>query len=232
MTNEKNRTLGFIQCGHCGNRAPMKIVAEYYLSTKHTYDDPDDAYYDYCNGNIYSEEGYHHKLLLCLVCNEVTYWRYFDAEYLECYEKEIFYPSEPHKLFGLPNQIQKAYDIAIKVRFIDANAYAVLLGRILDMICEDRKASGDTLNKKLKCLADKGEIPEKLVNVAHSLRQLRNYGAHADLGELTSDEIPILDDLCKAILEYIYNAPYLAKKAEQSLNLLKEKKLNKQDNIE
>ncbi len=207
----------------------MKIVAEWYLSTGHTYDDPDDAYYDYWNGIIYAQEGYHHKLLLCLVCNEVTYWRYFDAEYLEDYEREVFYPSEPHKPSGLPNHIQKAYDMALKVRFIDANAYAVLLGRILDMICEDRKASGDTLNKKLECLANKGEIPEKLVKVAHSLRRLRNYGAHADRGELTSDEIPVLDDLCKAILEYIYSAPYLTKKAEQSLNRLEEKKSKKQE---
>lgn len=223
MANEKNRTHKFLQCGHCRNQVPMDIVAEYYLPTEHTYDDPDDAYYDCCNGIIYAKEGYHHKLLLCLVCNEVTYWRYFDADYLECYEKEIFFPSELYKLSGLPNQIQKAYDIALKVRGIDTNAYAVLLGRILDIICEDRKALGNTLNKKLIYLAEKGEIPEKLVRVAHNLRNLRNYGAHADLGELTIDEIPILDDLCKAILEYIYNAPYLAEKAERSLNRLKEK---------
>ncbi len=229
MANERNLTHGFIQCRHCGNRAPMKIVAEYYLSTEHTYDDPDDAYYDYCNGIIYAKEGYHHKLLLCLVCNEVTYWRYFDAEYLECYEKEIFYPSEPHKLSGLPNHIQKAYDMALKVRFIDANAYGVLLGRVLDMICEDRKASGIKLYDKIVDLAKKGEIPIKLKDVAENLVQLRNYGAHANLGELTSDEIPILDDLCKAILEYIYNAPYLAEKAKQSVDRIKEKKSKKQE---
>jgi Domain of unknown function (DUF4145) len=63
------------------------------------------------------------------------------------------------------------------------------------------------LNKKLNDLAEKGEIPTKLVEVAHSLRKLRNFGAHASLGELTRDEIPILDDLCRAILEYVYNAP-------------------------
>ena len=46
---------------------------------------------------------------------------------------------------------------------------------------------------------------------------------------MTIDEIPILDDLCKAILEYIYNAPYLAEKAERSLNRLKEKQSKKQE---
>jgi len=210
----------------------MDIAAEYYLSAKYTYDDDEEAYYDYCRGFNYAEEGYHHKLLLCLVCKEITYWKYFDAEYLESSEKESFYPSDPLRMSGLPIQIQKAYEIALKVRSIDANAYAVLLGRILDMICADRKASGDTLNKKLSDLAAKGEIPDKLVKVAHNLRRLRNYGAHADLGELTNEEIPILDELCKAILEYIYNAPYLAERAEQSLNRLKEKNLNKEDKIE
>jgi hypothetical protein len=128
------------------------------------------------------------------------------------------------RLSGLPSQIQEAYELALKVRVIEPNAYAVLLGRILEMICKDRGAVGKDLHEQLNSLATKGEIPIKLVGVAQSLRQLRNLGAHASIGELTSEEIPLLDDLCKAILEYVYIAPYLAKQAENRYKILKSKK--------
>lgn len=120
-------------------------------------------------------------------------------------------------------RIKDAYETSLKVRVIDANAYAVLLGRILEMVCEDRKATGSSLQKRLEDLATRGEISDRLVAVAHNLRQLRNVGAHASLVELTHDEVPILDDLCKAILEYVYSVPYLIDKAEKQIKRLKEK---------
>lgn len=223
MADAKRQTTEFLQCSHCGNRAPMNIGAEYYLSTNDAFDDP---YYE----DIYPqpEEGYHYKLLGCLACKRVTLQSFFASEYMddEYIEVETLYPAAL-KLSGLPSQVQQAYEIALKVRIIDANAYAVLLGRILEMICEDRKAMGKDLYNKLNDLATRGEIPIKLVGVADSLRQLRNFGAHASLGKLTHEEIPILDDLCRAILEYVYNAPYLVEKAAQRLNRLKEKKSKK-----
>ena len=57
--------------------------------------------------------------------------------------------------------------------------------------------------------------------MAHNLRQLRNVGAHANLGDLTTNEIPFLDDLCLAILEYVYSAPLLLQSAENKLQEIK-----------
>jgi len=84
---------------------------------------------------------------------------------------------------------------------------------VIELVCEDRGAEGRTLQKRLADLASKGEIPPKLADVAHGLRQLRNVGAHATLGELTPSEAPILQELTLAILAYVYSAPLLAKKA-------------------
>jgi hypothetical protein len=95
---------------------------------------------------------------------------------------------------------------------------------MLEVVCEDRKAKGKNLYEKLKFLADQGQIPSNLVDVAHGLRRLRNIGAHEPLEGLSSDEIPILDYLSRAILEYIYIAPSLAEQAETRLKRLKEKK--------
>jgi hypothetical protein len=138
-------------------------------------------------------------------------------------EFETLYPYGSKLPLGLPETVGKAYESALKVRPIDANAFSVLLGRVLDLVCIDRKAGGKTLNEKLNDLASKGEIPEKLVRVAKGLRQFRNVGAHAELGELTAAEVPILEDLTRAILEYVYSAPLLASQAEQRLEQLKNK---------
>jgi hypothetical protein len=89
------------------------------------------------------------------------------------------------------------------------------------VVCEDRQAKGDSLHKKLQDLSTRGEIPTKLVDVARSLKDLRNVGAHASLGNLTADEVPILEDLTRAILEYVYSAPALAEAAVKRLNTLR-----------
>jgi len=122
---------------------------------------------------------------------------------------------------ALPKQVRAAYEAALRIRGIDPNAFAVLLGRVLDHVCQDRGAGGKTLNERLNELAARGEIPQNLADMAHRLRDLRNVGAHADLGELTATEIPILDDLCRAILEYVYSAPELISRVERRLNELR-----------
>ena len=75
----------------------------------------------------------------------------------------------------------------------------------------------------LKDLSNRNEIPEELVDVAKGLKDLGNLGAHAGIGEMSEKEIPILKALSRAILEYIYSAPYLASIAEKKLKDLKSK---------
>ncbi|MEG4378185.1 DUF4145 domain-containing protein [Microcoleus sp. M2_B4] len=197
----------------------MDIVADYYLSTK---PEDEDEYY-----NPQPNQGYNYQLMLCLACKKVTLLQYFEHDCQDPEEDikvETLYPPQGVKLFDLPFSVQKAYEAAQKARAIDANAYAILLGRMLEVVCEDNKAKGKNLYDKLNFLAEKGKIPSNLVDVAHGLRMLRNIGVHEPLEGLSSDEIPILDDLSRAILEYIYIASGLAAQAEKRLKLLKEKK--------
>ena len=97
----------------------------------------------------------------------------------------------------------------------------MLLGRVLDLICIDKNAEGDSLFERLKDLATKNIMPEQLADMAHQLRQLRNIGAHANLGELTRSEIPILEALNRAILEYVYSAPTLIESVQEKIDALK-----------
>lgn len=192
----------------------MEIVEEY--SQVRDYEDP--------RSGFRWEAGPVHELLLCPACRKITlrsyYWHDAAIDPSEI-EYKVLYPVIEESPQGLPEIIQNAYDAANKVKAIDANAYAVLIGRLLELICEDRKASGKYLRDRLADLSGKGEIPEKLVGVANSLRTLRNIGAHATLGELTPGEIPILDNLCRAILEYVYSAPYMVEQAEKRVAALK-----------
>jgi hypothetical protein len=218
MANTNQRFTDKIMCLHCRNKAPMEIVSDY-SQVKSPYDR---------EGNPTHDSGEVYELLLCPACNAVTLRNYFWHEYMDAddIEEKILYPTASKTPLGLPIEIADAVEAASKVKTIDANAYVVLIGRVLEMVCENRMANGNTLANKLNDLAKRAEIPEKLVSVAHGLRNLRNIGAHAVLGELTKSEIPIVEDLCNAVLEYVYSAPFLAQQAEDKLRHIKTKKEN------
>lgn len=211
------------QCRHCLNQAPMEIVSEF----SRVIDTVDVHPNDY--ENVYKI----YQLLQCPACFDLSLQEYqwCDA-YMESAADttiEILYPTMKTDdiPLGLPANINKALVAAQKVKSIDANAYGVLTRRVLEMVCIDRKAKGINLAEQLEDLARKNEIPNKLVMVAKNIRNLGNIGAHATLGDLTKDEIPILNALSNAILEYVYTAPYLADQAEDRVNKLKTKRKSK-----
>lgn len=165
-------------------------------------------------------------MAVCPACKQVNLrslaWGPWDNEIDQPVWTSL-YPAPSRTPAALPSQVAKAYEAANRVRNVDPNAFAVLLGRVLDHVCQDRGATGDTLHNRLNDLATKGEIPQKLADMAHRLRDLRNVGAHAELGELTKAEIPVLDDLCRAILEYVYSAPDLVERVKVRIDELRSK---------
>lgn len=208
----------FLSCRHCGNFAKMDIIGSVNDLTT-----VDDAEYGFIEeyGTIYS-------VLRCPSpeCRETTIVNYYWNDSVESEDEityKILYPQKNIQPNGLPNSILTAFIAAERVKSIDANAYAILTRRLLELVCIDRNAHGASLAIMLKDLADKNEIPEKLVKVAVGLKNFGNIGAHAGSGDLTNEEIPIVAALCNAILEYVYSAPYLADLAEVKLNAIKTK---------
>ncbi len=206
-----------ISCRHCGNISRMEIIGN--VEDLTTDVDPE---YGEMNeyGTIYS-------VLKCPACektNVVSYdwWDGIESEDEVSYD--FLYPRKPTYPIGLPENILSSYKAADKVKTIDVNAYAILMRRLLELVCLDRKAKSGTLAAMLKELADKNEIPSKLVDVAKGLKNFGNIGAHAASGTLTKEEIPIVNALSKAILEYVYSAPFLATTAENKLKKIKAKK--------
>jgi hypothetical protein len=169
-----------------------------------------------------TEQGTLYEVLSCPKCEQVTiragFWH--DSMEQEDWHGKVIYPSERQGIEGLPPAVEREFRAAEQVSPISANAYAVLLGRVLDVVCDDRKASGKTLHDRLSDLATRHEIPKNLADMAHKLRQLRNVGAHADLGALTEQEVPVLAALCRAVLEYVYSAPRLVARVEKLVSKL------------
>lgn len=196
----------------------MEIVASY--SGIRRYGD------DYQDGQLSHEAGTVFELLLCPACDAVSLRSYFwhdGAMDPSDIEFKTLYPPAIDQPIGLPEEVARLFDSAQQVRDVNANAYSVLLGRLLETICNDRGAPDGTLAERLAVLAANNEIPDNLVKVAAALRHLRNVGAHANLGDLSSTEVPVLDRLCRALLEYVYSAPELAREAEACLADLKNK---------
>lgn len=216
-TNMPDNLSKLSSCGHCSNISHMPIKGKVF-----DIEPQGDSEHGY-----YGEAGLVYCVLECPACKKVNIISYNWHDGMESeddIEYEILFPQDINFPIGLPENILSTLKAAEKIKTIDVNAYAILLGRLLELVCIDRKAKGDTLALMLKDLADKNEIPEKLVKVAKGLRGFRNIGAHAGLGNLSENEIPIVKALCYAILEYIYSAPHLATIAETKLNLIKNRK--------
>ena len=181
-----------ITCGHCSNISKMEIIGS--VGDLEDDIDPED-------GPI-GQYGTYYDILRCPACKKTNIVSYGWHDGMESDNEiyyEFLYPIDKTVPIGLPPSILSTYKAAEKVKTIDVNAYAILMRRLLELVCIDRKAVGKTLTLMLQDLASKGEIPDKLVDVASGLRNFGNIGAHAGSGDLSENEIPIVKALTKAI---------------------------------
>ena len=201
-------------CGHCNNIAPMQILGSA---------DDNDTWGNPAEGPTLDVADIY-LILKCPACTKINLITYFWRDNWDEDDKadyQLLYPNNKSIPEGLPDEIRSSYLAAEKVKNIDVNAYAILIRRLLEIVCLERGAQRDTLAKMLRELADKKEIPEKLVDVADGLRNFGNIGAHAGSGELGKNEIPIVQALAIAILEYLFSAPHLANVAESKLKSIR-----------
>jgi len=85
--------------------------------------------------------------------------------------------------FGLneavPERIRSIYDEASRIQHTAPNAFAVQIRRALEAVCIDRGATKGSLVQNIHELANRGEIPNTLVEASDLLRLIGNIGAHA-----------------------------------------------------
>lgn len=202
----------FINCVNCEKITQQLVVASY---TQTVFEENEDALIEEGEPPYWANVGIW-QLSLCPFCEYMHL-----SITLDDGEVRLRYPSPLCSTESFPRPIAKAYRAARAVRNIDANAYAVLLGRLLEIICQEQNAQGRHLEEQLRDLAQRGIIPSRLADIAKQLRRLRNIGAHASAGQLSKSEVPILDDLCVAILDYVYTLPHLTARAEARVQRLR-----------
>jgi hypothetical protein len=206
MAKKERFSRDIVQCRHCRNRGRMQIAAEYDQIER-------DDRYGYEGGPVW-------ELLRCSACGDVTLRKvsWHDGMESEDIDWRVIYPRDSSgSPKGLPAKIAAAWEAAHEVRRTNANAYAVLARRVMEMVVQDRGASGKDLNDQLRDLATKGTIPGPLADMAHHVRFFGNAGAHADVRDLTQNEAALVHDLCAAVLEYVYTAPRLVARAQGAL---------------
>ena len=132
-----------VECRHCGNKGTMLILAQ--ARETEEFEDNSNPMFplQWEAGNIY-------QTLRCYSCNLVTFYQFsvhtgIDDTYTDRSYDQTLYPSAADSPMGLPTNIQREWDAAMRIRRVSPNAFAVLLGRVLDQICIDHKAEGKFL---------------------------------------------------------------------------------------
>ncbi len=187
------------KCAHCGHNT---VWIEHQYKTDETYP----------YGTDEVSQVIIYNMLMCSTCSRPTLqktirpYNKVDGEWFPS-TTEVLYPSFKTSLINLPEKVERRFSSALRVQHVEPNAFAVMVGKTLEAVCNHEKIEGKTLSDKLNKLATSGRIPLILAQMAQQLRQIRNLGAHDAEDEITDEDVPIILDFLEAILEYLYVAP-------------------------
>jgi hypothetical protein len=198
-------TQALIVCGHCLGKARMPIVFSCSRADGRS--------------GVRTLRGIETswELLSCPNC-EMLQLRagHTSPDDVDPFRWEVVYPDTRKLPRGLPTEVARAYEAALIMRGVDQAAYAVLLGTVLEIVCQHEDAWGQSLLYRLRDLASRSLIPATLADTAHGLRAFRTSMAMARATDLGADDVPLLEPLCEAVLTYVYVGPALMAAAARS----------------
>ncbi len=193
-----------LHCPHCGNTAPQRFAFG------HEYEDRD----------IYNTDGTladlslpcRYEVRICSTCKELILYH---GDVIS--ELDVVYPSKHSLDDSVPFAIRECYDEASLIRRTSPSAYAVLLRRGLEAICDDRGAKSGPLHARLGELTSRGEIPAAISEMTAILRNIGNAGAHTNKDTVTVPMTWVMSELFRAVVEYVYVAPSRVESLKKSL---------------
>ena len=150
----KNKKTIIVDCYYCGNKAPH--IIEYIHESNLIYDQLEES--------TYITEPFKYYMLSCQTCTGLAILGGFKHELInDIPDYPRIYPKGPcilppnHMIVKgqpIPDRIFQSYVKAWPLRFTAPNAFANQIRRILEMICDQKKAIGDDLFGKLKFLIE------------------------------------------------------------------------------
>lgn len=122
---------------------------------------------------------------------------------------------------GIPERIVRTLEEAITCYAEQCyTAAAIMVRRTLEELCEDRKATGDNLRKRIRKLKDSVVISEGLIEGMGNLILLGNDAAHVEsrtFEQVDREEVQLGIEITKEILKAVYQEKNLVER----LNKLK-----------
>lgn len=109
---------------------------------------------------------------------------------------------------NLPLGLLSSLEEAIKCHAAGCfRAAALMVRRVLEELCEDKKATGANLKQRIAALSSVALIPTELLSAADELRILGNDAAHIeakDYDQIGKEECEIAIELAKELLKAVY----------------------------
>ena len=195
--NQPRKHVAF--CPHCGNRSPQRIALE------HTYHD---TWYGEDGKALAHDEGPESEAIVCIceTCNAVLV--YDGISYSESGTwPELMYPRDTTLPVSVPAAVRGIYREAVMVKQNAPNAFAIMVRKGLEAICDDRDAPQGSLAARLRHLVERGEMPPALADLTDVLRVVGNTAAHGSLQTITTPMTWAIDYFFRAVVEYVYIAP-------------------------
>ena len=184
-------------CGHCGNRGSVVKVEDIEVKRWSLQVD------------TYGEISFvrYTRVSKCAACEEVTIWGFTQpSDQVESIHVQRLYPWQRDHT-ALPSKVRQRLEVADRVRKLDPGLYAVAIRRMLETVFNERGAEGRDLWAKARDLASKDQLPGTIADAVSRLRDLGKYGAHDEEIEVSAKDVPMIEDLANAVLEFLYRAP-------------------------
>jgi len=200
------------ECRFCGNKTKLDIVAEYSKSDEVSYNDEIE------NRDV--EEWISNTdwmIVKCCVCNQISIATdYIDRNLVQVDQSyfSIVYPHRTYSSYHMPENIYKAYEVALKARYLDGSLCLLSLRRTLEIICKQQGETSGNLVRKIENLANKGILPSVLKDASDIVRDLGNAAAHGDNVEFSNSKVNQMIRFVESIIEYIYILPEKIKKLQ------------------
>jgi len=212
MFDDEVREQRVLLCYHCGNKGLLNIVSKTRSAWEDTY-----------MGELIHWETTDWTMLKCPVCQKVTLLSEHqedgvtDQDGQDVTITEIVYPLNRTNFYNVPDNIRGAFESALKVQNIDPEICLLSLRRVLEAICKERGAKGNTLEQMIDDVIDKGILPETYRDACWIIRQLGNKAAHADTASsIYKNEVRRVIHFLDTMINYLYVLP-------SQINNLKEK---------
>lgn len=201
-------TFRVMVCPCCGNRTPHKLVFEHTFTAVWYGKDGKPSEGEYSPESLY-------QLFECSTCHDISL---YDSIPESGQPPTLAYPKGDTLDGSVPEMVALNYREAKRVQSVSPNAFAVLIRRALEAMCDDRGIAAGRLQERLEELARRGEIPPILAEITSVLRSLGNSGAHNTNQNVTVPMTWQMDKFFRALIEYVYVAPSLLREFRKKID--------------